>query len=64
MEIGHLPVAGTFGSISRLSSLQQVRKIFLHINNTNPMLDESGVQFAQVHKDGWEVAFDGMEIYL
>lgn len=64
LEIGHIPIAGDSGSISRLSSLKQVRKIFLHINNTNPILDESGVEFAQVHRDGWEVAFDGMEICI
>jgi pyrroloquinoline quinone biosynthesis protein B len=39
-------------------------KIFIHINNTNPMLDEESGEFQIVHKAGWEIAYDGMELVL
>jgi len=45
-----------------LRDIQCARKIFFHINNTNPILDESSEAFAQVRDAGWEVARDGMEI--
>jgi pyrroloquinoline quinone biosynthesis protein B len=41
------------------SGLRQPRKIFVHINNTNPILDEASPQFAEVQAAGWEVAKDG-----
>jgi pyrroloquinoline quinone biosynthesis protein B len=40
------------------------RKIFLHINNTNPMLDEASPQYRQVRSAGWEVAEDGWQFNL
>jgi pyrroloquinoline quinone biosynthesis protein B len=45
-----------------LRDIKCARKIFFHINNTNPILDESSEAFAQVRDAGWEVAWDGMEI--
>jgi pyrroloquinoline quinone biosynthesis protein B len=44
--------------------LRRPRKIFIHINNTNPMLDESGAQFREIQKAGWELAEDGWNIQL
>jgi pyrroloquinoline quinone biosynthesis protein B len=61
-EMGHLPLSGPGGSIAALRNLKRPRKIFFHINNTNPILDESSEAFAQVRDAGWEVAHDGMEI--
>jgi len=63
-QMGHLPVGDSDGSLAQLSSLIRPRKIFIHINNTNPMLDESSPEFSQVLASGWELAFDGMELCL
>jgi len=61
-EMGHLPLSGPCGSIAALRDIKCPRKIFFHINNTNPILDESSAAFAEVRDAGWEVACDGMEI--
>lgn len=63
-EIGHLPVSGPAGSMAQLSALRGPRKIYIHINNTNPMLDEDGGEYRLVRERGWELAFDGMELSL
>jgi len=63
-EMGHLPVGDTEGSLELLSRLTGPRKIFIHINNTNPMLDESSEEHRRVLEAGWELATDGMEIQL
>lgn len=63
-EIGHLPVSGDEGSLSLLSGLRSARKIYIHVNNTNPLLDEDSDERQLVGKSGWEVAFDGMELTI
>jgi pyrroloquinoline quinone biosynthesis protein B len=63
-QMGHLPISGTGGSLDRLSGLQRPRKIFIHINNTNPILDDTSVERRMASDSGWEVAWDGMEITL
>jgi pyrroloquinoline quinone biosynthesis protein B len=63
-EMGHIPVSGTDGSLRKLAGLQRPRKIFIHVNNTNPMLDESGPEYAEVRAAGWEVAEDGLSFEL
>ena len=63
-QMGHLPVSGAGGSLERLVALRRPRKIFIHINNTNPMLDEDGAEYRTVRESGWEVAQDGMEMTL
>lgn len=63
-QIGHLPVSGPGGSLESLSNLKRARKIYVHINNTNPMLDESGSEYHQVREAGWEIAEDGWECEL
>jgi pyrroloquinoline quinone biosynthesis protein B len=63
-DMGHLPLSGPGGSLSALNKITRPRKIFFHINNTNPILDESSEAFAEVRDAGWEVARDGMEIDL
>jgi pyrroloquinoline quinone biosynthesis protein B len=63
-QMGHLPISGPGGSLDRLSSLSQTRRIFIHINNTNPILDEAGDAFRTIRDCGWELARDGMEILL
>ena len=63
-EMGHIPVSGAEGSLRKLAGLLRPRKIFVHINNTNPMLDETGPEYAQVRGAGWEVAEDGWSLDL
>ena len=63
-QMGHLPISGAGGSLDRLSRLQRPRKVFIHINNTNPILADDSPERRQVSDSGWEVAWDGMEITL
>ena len=58
-EMGHVPVSGADGSLRELASLDRPRKIFIHINNTNPMLDEARPEYREVRDAGWEIAEDG-----
>ena len=58
--MGHVPISGSCGSLARLSDLS-IRKIYTHINNTNPVLDESSAERREVERAGWEVAEDGMD---
>jgi pyrroloquinoline quinone biosynthesis protein B len=63
-QMGHMPISGAGGSLERLAILQRPRKILIHINNTNPILDEESAQHRMVRESGWEVAWDGMEMTL
>jgi len=64
-EIGHLPQSGTGGMLEWLGQLPgATRKILIHINNTNPILDETSPERAELRRRGVEVAWDGMEIVL
>jgi pyrroloquinoline quinone biosynthesis protein B len=63
-DIGHLPQSGAGGMIAVLRPLPARRKILIHINNTNPILDEDSPERAQLAQAGIEVAYDGMEIEL
>ncbi len=62
--MGHLPISGPGGSLERLAKLRRPRQVFLHINNTNPILDEDSPEHLAVRAAGWEVACDGMTITL
>ena len=63
-EMGHISVSGAEGTLRKLAELRRPRKIFIHVNNTNPMLDESGPEYAEVRAAGWEVAEDGWSLEL
>jgi pyrroloquinoline quinone biosynthesis protein B len=63
IEMGHLAQSGSGGMLERLIPLS-ARKILIHINNTNPILDEDSPERAQLEAVGIEVAYDGMEIEL
>jgi pyrroloquinoline quinone biosynthesis protein B len=63
-EMGHIPVFGSEGSLRKLAGLRNPHKVFVHINNTNPMLDESGPEYREVRNEGWEVAEDGSSFEL
>jgi pyrroloquinoline quinone biosynthesis protein B len=62
-RMGHMPIQGEGGSLAALASLAG-RRIFIHINNTNPILVEGSPERLAVQESGWEVAEDGMEIVL
>ncbi|WP_269620945.1 pyrroloquinoline quinone biosynthesis protein PqqB [Zhongshania sp. BJYM1] len=63
-EMGHLPQSGHGGMIEMLRCFPEQRKILIHINNTNPILDENSPERAILANEGIEVAFDGLEIDL
>ncbi|HZP85434.1 MAG TPA: pyrroloquinoline quinone biosynthesis protein PqqB [Burkholderiales bacterium] len=63
-DIGHLPQSGDGGMIEVLRPLRASRKILIHINNTNPILDEDSAERAQLTAAGIEVAYDGMDVQL
>lgn len=63
-RMGHMSVSGPEGSMAALAPLDIGRKIFLHINNTNPILLDDSPERAEVEAAGFEVAYDGMQIQL
>jgi len=63
-ELAHWPVGGSEGSLSMLPKRSALRRVFVHINNTNPVLREDSQERKLVEAAGWEVAWDGMEITL
>lgn len=63
-RMGHLSMDGTDGAIALLRGLGVARRIFLHINNTNPVLVEGSPERRQAEAAGWEIAHDGMEVRI
>jgi pyrroloquinoline quinone biosynthesis protein B len=63
-RMGHLHMSGPDGSMASLSDIAIGRRIYVHINNTNPVLDERSPEAALVKDSGWDVGFDGMEVRL
>jgi pyrroloquinoline quinone biosynthesis protein B len=64
-DMGHLAQSGPGGMLEWLGRLpEQTRKILIHVNNTNPILDEDSPERAELGRRGIEVAWDGMEIEL
>ena len=63
-RMGHMSIAGPGGTLAAFAALAVRRRIFIHINNTNPILLADSPERAQVAAAGWEVAEDGMEIRL
>jgi pyrroloquinoline quinone biosynthesis protein B len=64
-DIGHLPQSGPGGMLEHLGRLPaSTRKILIHVNNTNPILDEASPQHAELMRRGVELAVDGLEIQL
>ena len=63
-EMGHVPVSGADGSLQLLAGVRRPRKIFVHVNNTNPMLNESGPEYRELWAAGWELAEDGWQLNL
>jgi pyrroloquinoline quinone biosynthesis protein B len=63
-EIGHLPLSGPGGLLEQLPPAVKGRRVLIHLNNTNPVLDEESAANQAVRDAGWEVAYDGMEFEL
>jgi pyrroloquinoline quinone biosynthesis protein B len=61
LKMGHLPVGGDLGSLAWLSALTAKHRVYVHINNTNPMLNETGREFQEVTRAGVRVGQDGDE---
>jgi pyrroloquinoline quinone biosynthesis protein B len=62
-RMGHMPIDGPDGSLAAFDGVA-TRRIYVHINNTNPILIDGSPERCQVERQGWEIAEDGMEIAL
>lgn len=63
-RMGHMSVSGDAGSLAAFAPLGVRRKVFVHVNNSNPMILESSPERLAVEAAGWQVAYDGMSIEL
>lgn len=63
-RIGHMNMSGANGTMETFKDLGVKRKVFIHINNSNPALREDSPERAAVEASGWEVAYDGMAIRI
>ena len=62
--MGHQPISGSDGSLARLRQLKARHKIYVHINNTNPILFEDSPERAEVERSGCSVGNDGTELVI
>ncbi len=63
-DMAHLPIGGVGGSLAALRDLRARCRVYIHINNTNPILRDDSAERREVEAAGWEVARDGMEMTL
>jgi pyrroloquinoline quinone biosynthesis protein B len=63
-RMGHISISGPHGSIAAMKDLGVKRKIYVHINNSNPVLNDNSPERKAVEAAGWEVGYDGMEVTL
>lgn len=63
-RMGHISMSDPDGSIAAFAKLGVKRRIYIHINNSNPVLDETSEARKEVERAGWEVSYDGMEVRL
>jgi pyrroloquinoline quinone biosynthesis protein B len=65
-DMAHVPLGGASGSLAGLAPFASAatRRVFTHINNTNPVLRADSPERGEVERAGWEIAFDGMELAL
>jgi pyrroloquinoline quinone biosynthesis protein B len=61
-SIGHVPMGGTEGTIALLAEVSARRKIFIHLNNTNPVLDARSAEYKSVIDAGWQIGEDGWQL--
>lgn len=62
-RMGHMSVSGPDGVLAAFADLGVRRRVLIHINNTNPILLEDSAEHAAVRAAGWDVAWDGMELF-
>jgi pyrroloquinoline quinone biosynthesis protein B len=63
-DMGHIPLSGTHGLLSQPFHLGKTRRVLIHVNNTNPVLNEESPEHRAVRDAGFEIAYDGMEFEL
>ena len=63
-RMGHMPISGPDGTLAQLARHKGLRRILIHINNTNPILIDGSHEALAVAEAGWEIASDGMEVAL
>ncbi|MEQ8823627.1 MAG: pyrroloquinoline quinone biosynthesis protein PqqB [Filomicrobium sp.] len=63
-RMGHISMSGPEGSVAAFEPLDVARKVYVHINNSNPVLDDNSAERKAVEKAGWIVSHDGMEVHL
>ncbi|RAK51096.1 pyrroloquinoline quinone biosynthesis protein PqqB [Phenylobacterium deserti] len=63
-RMGHMSISGPNGAIAAFESIPVARKVFIHLNNSNPALLADSAERAQIEQAGWLVAYDGMEFSL
>jgi pyrroloquinoline quinone biosynthesis protein B len=61
-RMGHMPISGDGGSLTAFKP--GAKRVYLHINNTNPILIDGSPEYETVRASGWDVAYDGMEFVL
>ncbi|WP_260292313.1 pyrroloquinoline quinone biosynthesis protein PqqB [Sedimenticola hydrogenitrophicus] len=63
-RMGHMSMSGAEGSLQAFAGIPVGRRVFIHINNTNPVLLDDSPQRREAEQAGWEIGYDGMEIKL
>jgi pyrroloquinoline quinone biosynthesis protein B len=63
-RMGHMSMSGQEGTMEAFRDVEIGRRIFIHINNTNPALLADSAERRELEAAGWEVAYDGMEMTL
>jgi pyrroloquinoline quinone biosynthesis protein B len=63
-QMGHLPLWGDRGLLRQPFRPSKTRRVLIHINNTNPILNDESPEARIVRDAGWEIAYDGMEIAI
>jgi pyrroloquinoline quinone biosynthesis protein B len=63
-QMGHLPLWGDRGLLRQPFRPSKTRRVLIHINNTNPILNDESPESRIVREAGWEIAYDGMELAI
>ena len=63
-QMGHLPLWGDRGLLRQPFRPSKTRRVLIHINNTNPILNDESPESRIVRDAGWEIAYDGMELAI
>ena len=64
LRMGHMPISGKGGSLEMLAGLNAKRKVYVHMNNTNPVWRKDSAERQTVESAGVEIGYDGMELHL